>query len=263
MHPLVLNPFPKGEIGKFPLAGSLHYFLENWKILANDSKILEWVSGLKMGFQGKPFQERVPHQAQMSMEESQLINQAVEEMLAKRAIHLVHPEASQILSKLFIVPKKEGIKLIHPLLSLQNGKFASVKGSSERENDFMCKVDLKDANFCVPLHRNQQNFIRFQWKGNIYEFLCLCFGLCPAPQIFTKLLKIPIAILRWIQIRIIIYLNDMLLMIQTINDLEIARDTLIFLLQSLSFVIKFLRLEIDSVRMTLTLPQGKVKKKLD
>ena len=105
-----------------------------------------------------------------------------------------------------------------------------------REKNFMCKVDLKDAYFCVPLHRNHQKFLRLQWKGNIYEFLCLYFGLGPAPRIFTKLLKIPIAVLRRIQIRIIIYLDDMLLMSQTINGVEIAKDTLIFLLQSLGFV---------------------------
>ena len=61
-------------------------------------------------------------------------------------------------------------------------------------------------------------------------------------------------------------------MSQTINGLEIARDILIFLLQGLDFVINlrksvlvllqkihFLYLEIDSVRIRLTLPQEKVK----
>ena len=105
--------------------------------------------------------------------------------------------------------------------------------------------------------------------------MCLCYGLGPAPRIFTKLLKIPIAVLRRIQIKIIIiiYLDDMLLMNQTVNGPEIARDTLIVLLQSLGFVInlqksvlvplqkiEFLGLEIDSVRMALTLPHEKVKK---
>ena len=140
-----------------------------------------------------------------------------------------------------------------------------------RENNFMSKVDLKDAYFCVLLHRNHQKFLQFQWKRDIYEFLCLCFSLGPAPWISTKLLKIPIAVLKRIQIRIIIFLDDMLLMSQTINGLEIARDTLILLLQSLDFAIilqrsvlvplqkiEFLGLEIDSVRMTLTLPQKKV-----
>ena len=74
VHHLVQNYFPKGEIGSFLLAGRLQYFLENWIILTNDPKIVEWVSGLKIDFQEEPFQERVPHQAQMSMQESKLTN---------------------------------------------------------------------------------------------------------------------------------------------------------------------------------------------
>ena len=106
-----------------------------------------------------------------------------------------------------------------------------------RENNFMRQVDLKDAYFCVPLHKNHQKYLQFQWKGNIYELLYLCFRQGPAPRVFTKSLKIPIAVLKRIEIRIIIYLDNMLLMRQTLNGLEIARDTLIFLLQSLGFVI--------------------------
>ena len=66
--------------------------------------------------------------------------------------------------------QSEGIKFIHLQFSLQNGRFASVKGSSEREREregeresnFMSKVDLKDVYFCVPLYRNHQTFLRFQ-----------------------------------------------------------------------------------------------------
>ena len=41
--------------------------------------------------------------------------------------------------------------------------------------DFMCKIDLKDAYFVVPLSKNSQKYVRFQWKGLLYECLCLCF----------------------------------------------------------------------------------------
>ena len=40
----------------------------------------------------------------MSMQESELINQEVEAMLTKWAIHLVHPKESQFLSNLSLVP---------------------------------------------------------------------------------------------------------------------------------------------------------------
>ena len=94
VHPLLLNLLPKGEIRKFRLAGRLQYFFKNWKILTNDSKILEWVSGLKIDFQEEPFQERVPQQVQMSMHKPELINQEVEAMLTKGVIHLVRPKGS-------------------------------------------------------------------------------------------------------------------------------------------------------------------------
>ena len=135
----------------------------------------------------------------------------------------------------------------------------------------MCKLDLNDAYFSVPLIKESREYVRFQWEGTLYEFLCFCFRLGPAPLIYTKILKIPISLLRRLQIRVILYLDDILLMSQTIEELFISRDTVIFLLTHLGFVInlnksmlnlvqknKFLGLEIDSVAMKLSLTQRKV-----
>ena len=73
----------------------------------------------------------------------------------------------------------------------------------------MAKLDLKDAYFCIPLHKEYRKFVRFQWDGKLYEFLCLCFNLGPAPRIFTKLLKGLLAVLRRLNMLIIIYIDDM------------------------------------------------------
>ena len=97
-----------------------------------------------------------------------------------------------------------------------------------------------------------------------------CLG---SPRIFTKLLKIPIAILRRINIRMIIYLDGMLLMGHSIEKISMCRDTVIFLLQHLGFVmnwksslltpvqqIEFLRLKIDSVNLEISLTEEKNQK---
>ena len=111
-------------------------------------------------------------------------------------------------------------------------------------------------------------------EGKYLRVLVSMFWSRSTTSDFYKIIKdSPLAVLRRIQIRTIIYLNKMLLMSQTINSLEIARNTLIFLLQSLGFLInlqksvlvplqkiKLLGLETNLVRMTLTLPQEKVKK---
>ena len=68
----------------------------------------------------------------------------------------------------------------------------------------MIKLDLNDAYFCVPLHKGSREFARFQWYGKLYEFLCLCFSLGHAPRIFIKMLKKFLAVLRRMNMLIII-----------------------------------------------------------
>ena len=75
--------------------------------------------------------------------------------------------------------------------------------------------------------------IQFRWSNNLYEFLCLHFGLGSAPQTFTKLLKVPISILRRLAIKIVIYLDDMLILGKTIDEVLMAKVTVILLLQHL------------------------------
>ena len=60
----------------------------------------------------------------------------------------------------------------------------------------------------------------------------------PAPLIFTKLLKVPIALLRKINVRIIL-LDDMLVMAQTLEEILQAKETLIFSVTKFGFCDKY------------------------
>ena len=51
-------------------------------------------------------------------------------------------------------------------------------------NDWMVKMDRKDAYFPIPIHQNSQKFLRFEWEGSVYQL--------PRLLVFTKLLKISI-----------------------------------------------------------------------
>ena len=59
--------------------------------------------------------------------------------------------------------------------------------------------------------------------------MCLRIGLGPTPRVF-KSLRIPISFLRKINIRVIIYLSDMLLLSHTIQEVQMSRDAVIDLL---------------------------------
>ena len=89
----------------------------------------------------------------------------------------------------------KGLNQFVPYLHFKMEGLKDVKNLLKK-GDWMCKMDLKDAYFSVPLSPRSRKLVRFQWKGILYEFLSLAFGLGPAPRVFTKLMKVPISILR-------------------------------------------------------------------
>ena len=74
-----------------------------------------------------------------------------------------------------------------------------------RPNDWMAKIDLKDAYLAVPVNIELQKFLRFVWEGKYYQCVAMPLGLSSAPMTFTKLMKPLIAYLRRRGIRLIIY----------------------------------------------------------
>ena len=140
----------------------------------------------------------------------------------------------------------------------------------------MTNIDLKDAYLSVPVHQSSQKFLRFIWEDTCYQFKALPFGLCSAPRIFTKLMKPIAAFLRRKSIRVLIYLDDFLLLAATKEEAVKNTHLLITLLQSLGFIINFkkssltpsqvitfLGFKIDSTSMMLSLPAEKINKILD
>ena len=107
------------------------------------------------------------------------------------------------------------------------------------QNDFMVKLDLKDAYLTVGVHEQSQHYLRFIWQGQPYQFQALPFGLCTAPRVFTKLLKPVITFLRTRNIRLLIYLDDILIVGSDIKTLQEQTGQVLGLLQSLGFIINF------------------------
>ena len=125
----------------------------------------------------------------------------------------------------------------------------------------------------VLLSTRSGKLVRFRWKGKLYEFLCLAFGLGPAPRIFTKIMKVPISILRKSNVYLVIYLDDIILMASSLGKIQMARDSAMFIFHHLGFLInmkksvlepqrklEFLGVVVDSQSMTFSLPQRKVTK---
>lgn len=73
--------------------------------------------------------------------------------------------------------------------------------------DWLAKIDLKDTYLSVPVREDCRRFLRFQWKSGVYEFLCLS----SAPLTIIKHLHQVVAYFRRMGIRVVIYLDDILI----------------------------------------------------
>ena len=185
VHPLVRNLFHIKE-RQAPLAGRLKFYSENWEKLTQDVNILSIVQGFKIPFSQTPFQYSPPQLSRVNQEERLQINLEIKEMFKKGAIQQVKSEPGEFLSKLFLVNKKNGghppvinLKFLNGIIPYQHFKMEWMHLIKDplQEHDFLIKIDLKDAYFGIPLDKSSRKCIRFQWKGNLYRFLCLCFGL--------------------------------------------------------------------------------------
>ena len=190
--------------------------------------ILSIVHDFKIPFSQTPFQYGLPQLARVNQEERLQINSETKEMLRKGAIQQMKSKPGGFLSNLFLVNKKDrghrpvvNLKFLNSFIPCQHSKVEGMHLIKYllQKHDFLIKIDLKDTCFGILLDKNSKKNIRFQWEGNLYEFLCLYFGLGPAPPIFTKLLKIPITLLRRIDVRIIIFLDDILVMVQMLKEI--------------------------------------------
>jgi hypothetical protein len=176
------------------------------------------------------------------------LDQEIESMLEKGAIERVKPEPDQVVSFLFLRKKKDGsfrpifnLKAVNNHVLYQHFKMEGIHLALDmvQRQEFFVKLDLKDAYFTINMDVTERKYLKFQWKNQLHQFVSCPFGLASAPWTFTKFLKPVMAILRKIGMKVIVYLDDMLLMHQDPIILQKQLTTAIWLLQRLGFLINW------------------------
>ena len=83
----------------------------------------------------------------------------------KGAIQCTSPQKGKFISNLFLVSKKDGdhrsvinLKSLNNFLSYHHLKMEGLNVVKYllQQNDYMCKIGLKDAYFCIPLHMGRE-----------------------------------------------------------------------------------------------------------
>ena len=101
----------------------------------------------------------------------------------------------------------------------------------------MASVDLKDAYYSVHVDIKYQKFLKFYWRGQLYQYTCLPNGLACAPRVFTKLSKPVYSTLRSQGHLSVGYIDDSYLQGKTIKNCQNNIQQPVNLFTSLGFLV--------------------------
>ena len=108
-------------------------------------------------------------------------------------------------SSVFTRPKQDGthrmilnLKNLNKFVTYKHCKLESLQDVLEMVTPgvWMASVDLKDAYYTIPIHKDFRKFLILIWGDSYYEYTCLPNGYAQALRAFTKILKKPFGFLR-------------------------------------------------------------------
>ena len=264
-------------------AGQVSQHLHTWEALTNDPEILQTVAGDLISFVNEPPERSMARKCNVSEDTRKLMDLEIQSMLDKQIIAECAHEPGEFLSPIFPVPKSDGgtriilnLKEFNESVEYLHFKMDNIKVvlANVSEGSFMASLDLKQAYHSVRIHEDHQKYLKFEWN-KLYKFTCYPNGLGPCPRKFTKLMKVPLSVLRENGHLIIGYIDDFFLGGNCKRRCKKALFAAIKLFQELGFtihpvksqlepktVLQFLGFVINSVSMTVSLTDEKKAKLL-
>ena len=259
-------------------AGRVANNFSAWTKITNDKEILSDVLGVHIECTETPVQYRCPAQT-IPEHEHPTMKQEIDKLIQKRVITTARYDPKQIISSIFLRPKKDGsyrlilnLKKFNESVTYHHFKMGSLCTITKliAQNCFMAAIEMKDAYYSIPIRYSDRKFLRFQWDKVLYQFTCLPNGLCCAPRKFTKILKPLLANLHTKGHISVAYLDDLYLQGQTYDQCIANVIDTTLMLEELGFLVHptksvliptqeiiVLGFVINSVTMTVRLTQEK------
>ena len=179
--------------------GRLKQFAPNWKNFTSDKWILESIKGCSIEFTDTPCQIKVPYERKFTLVEEQLIDVEISRLLTKNMIIIETTHSpGEYISTIFLRPKKDGghrlilnLKNLNEKVRKQHFIMQTFTSALTlvTKGCYMASIGWKDAYYSVPIMEEYQKYLKFQWKGKLFQYTYLPNGLSSAPRIFTKLTK--------------------------------------------------------------------------
>jgi hypothetical protein len=92
----------------------------------------------------------------------------------------------------------------------------------------MIKIDLESAFHHIKVDPEFQSFLGFTHNNKFYKYIAMCFGVKHAPVTFHKTLRPVIKLIReLLQIRGIVYCDDLIFFSQNKQELENKKESIL------------------------------------
>ena len=183
-----LTNYLKLRCGSFK-AGNVRNSLSAWQNLTSDPEILSTVTGTIIEFDTPPITKGSP-KIPFSIRESDIIDQEIAKMLAKGIVEVATHTSGEVVSNIFIRPKKDGshrlilnLKGLNQFVSYHNFKMDTLHSILKliERGCFMASLDLKDAYYSVSVNHSDRKYLRF----------CLARGSISVYMFAKRALKLP------------------------------------------------------------------------
>ena len=262
-------PFRFFHITATYLGGRLKDFYSNWQQITFNKNILSVVGGHKIRLTGAPYLKNHNQTSHVSPSQQRFLQSLID-------LKIIEETNSQGLSSsFFLIPKDNGsfrfilnLKELNKFILYKKFKMQSVSDARDliSKNDFMVKLDLKQAYDCVPIDFHSKNLLQFRHGDKKYQFNCLPNGLSEAPRIFTMILDPIKYIFGVLGIKHVSYLDDLLIINKSSDTLRSHINLAAYIFTQLGFIINmeksifvpvqridFLGFVLDSHAMTISL----------
>ena len=155
--------------------------------------------GCKIQFLDNPVQ-KCHRPTVLNKYEADILNSAFKNCSLLVLLHKQYMNQKNIFLPFLFAPKKDGsYRMILNLKQLNQSieymyihfKMGCLQSATRMMTPdcYMASIDLKDAYYTVNVNKHFRKYLRFIWKGQLFEYTCLPNGLACAPRLFTKLMK--------------------------------------------------------------------------
>jgi hypothetical protein len=212
------------------------------------------------------------------------LNTEIQKCVDKGILEPTEHEQGEFISNVFLRPKKTqgefrmifNLTQLNEFVEYHHFKMKTLETALKlvTPGALMASLDFKDAYYTLPVQDTHQKFLKFTFEGQTYKFVAVPMGLSSASRYFTKIMKIPLSVLREKHgISITGYIDDTLIVETTktrcTHGIEIAAQ----LFQELGFMIsrdksvieptqqiEYLGFIIDSINMKVIPTSEKIHK---